>query len=81
MVGGESVGDDLIVLATFGFRHEAELAASALRGEGIPCLVRDGYFAGLDPIIMLSSGGVPLLVKAEDREHAVRVLGRLDAQE
>jgi hypothetical protein len=66
--------DDLIQIATFSYRHEAEFALSVLEAAGIDAMVRDGFFAGLRPHVLFASGGVPLFVRAEDAEEAKAVL-------
>jgi hypothetical protein len=66
--------DDLIEIRTFAFRHEAEFAASVLEAAGIESMVRDGYFAGIDPAVMFTYGGVPLFVRAREAEQALTVL-------
>ncbi len=69
--------DMLIELATFAFRHEAELAATVLEAAGIESVIRDGYFAGVDPALMFTYGGVPLFVRARQSEEARTVLASL----
>ena len=66
--------DTLVQIATFAYRHEADFAASVLDAAGIDSVVRDGYFAGVDPAVMFSLGGVPLLVRARESEEARNIL-------
>lgn len=66
--------DDLVEIAAFSYRHQAEFAVSVLAAAGIDAVVRDGYFAGLRPHVMFAGGGVPVFVRARDAEEAARVL-------
>ena len=66
--------DDLVQIASFGYRHEAEYAASVLEAAGIDAIVRDGFFAGMRPHVLFASGGVPLLVRASQADEARAVL-------
>jgi Putative prokaryotic signal transducing protein len=65
--------EDLVVVDTFTFRRQAEVAHSALRAFGIDCMLSaddlggEGVGADLDE-------GVRLLVRAEDLERARDVL-------
>lgn len=66
--------DDLVQIASFAYRHEAEYAVSVLEAAGIDAIVRDTFFAGMRPHILFTSGGVPLLVRASDAEEARAIL-------
>ena len=66
--------DDLVEIASFAFRHEAEFAVSVLEAAGIDAVVRDGFFAGLRPHVLFASGGVPVFVRAGEAEAAREVL-------
>lgn len=66
--------NDLVQLATFGYLHEAEFAASVLDAAGIESLVRDEFVAGVRPHLTFTDGGVRLFVRAMDAERAEEVL-------
>ena len=66
--------DELVVLRTFDAVHEAELAASALDTRGIDSEVRNGFFAGANPLLVAATGGVTLLVRASDVDAARQIL-------
>ena len=66
--------DDLVQIASFSYRHEAEFAVSVLEAAGIDAVVRDGFFAGLRPHVLFASGGVPVFVRGSDAEAAREVL-------
>jgi Putative prokaryotic signal transducing protein len=63
----------LITLHTFNYRHEADLAKSALEAEGIPAKVfsDDG---GRQEISLQFVRGAKLLVRTQDAERARRIL-------
>lgn len=66
--------EDLVELTSFGFVHEAELAASVLEAAGIECVLRDAFVGGVRPHLTFTSGGVILLVLESDVERAREVL-------
>ena len=70
--------DDLVQIASFAYRHEAEYAVSVLEAAGIDAIVRDGFFAGLRPHVLFASGGVPLFVRASDAVEAREILESTD---
>ena len=63
----------LITIRTFAYRHEAELAKSALEASGIAAVVfaDDG---GRQEANLQFAQGTKLMVKAEDAEQARAVL-------
>jgi hypothetical protein len=63
----------LITIRTFGYRHEAELAKSALEANGITAVVfaDDG---GRQEVNLQFAQGTKLMVKPEDEERARAVL-------
>jgi hypothetical protein len=65
---------ELVVVATFLNRIDAELAQGALEAADIKAIVSADDAGGLRPGLWL--GGVRLLVRAEDAEEAGAILGR-----
>jgi hypothetical protein len=63
---------ELVVLRTFLNAIEAGFAQSVLEAAGIEAYVRADDCGGVDPA--LDMGGVALIVKAADRDEALRVL-------
>jgi Putative prokaryotic signal transducing protein len=63
----------LITLQTFNYRHEADLAKSALEAKGIPAKVfsDDG---GRQEVSLQFVRGAKLMVRQEDAERAKRIL-------
>ena len=74
MIEAMSDPNDLVQVATYGYLHEAELAAGALEAAGIESMVRDEFVAGVRPHLTFTDGGVRLFVRASDRERAEEVL-------
>ncbi len=68
-----SRSDDLVVVATFGDRQEAELAKGALAAAGIDAVVRSDDSGGMRPA-MTFSNGAQLIVRAVDAEPARDIL-------
>ena len=65
--------DDLVVVATFADRPEAELAKGALEAAGIEAVVRSDDSGGLRPA-MTFSNGAHLIVRERDAEAAREIL-------
>ena len=65
--------DALVVIATFGDRAGAEVAASALDAAGIEAVVRSDDSGGLRPA-MTFSNGAELIVRETDAEAAREIL-------
>jgi hypothetical protein len=66
--------DELVVLETFRFVNEAELASSVLDAAGIDSMIRDAFLGGVYSSLTLAGGGVTLYVRADDVERARAVL-------
>jgi len=64
---------ELVVVGTFLNQIEAELAHGALEAGGIESVISADDAGGLRPHLTMS--GVRLLVRAEDAEHAGKILG------
>jgi len=63
----------LVVFRDFLNKAEAELAQGALQAHGVDSLVQADDAGGEEPGLWM--GGVKLLVRAQDRERARRILG------
>jgi hypothetical protein len=63
---------ELVVVRTFLNAIEAGFAQSVLEAAGIEAYVRADDCGGVDPA--LDIGGVALIVKAVDRDEALRIL-------
>ena len=63
---------ELVVVGTFLNQIEAEMAKGALEAADIESMVSADDAGGLRPHLWM--GGVRLLVRAEDAEHATKIL-------
>lgn len=76
----ERMADDVVVVATFSYRHEAEFALETLRTAGIRAMLladdAGGAYAGLS-----LSGPIRILVHGGDAGHARMLLGEADNSE
>jgi hypothetical protein len=63
---------ELVVVKTYLNRIEADLAKGTLDAAGIDALVRADDVGGMRPHFWMS--GIALLVRAEDRDRAAKVL-------
>jgi hypothetical protein len=66
--------NDFVLVRTCNDLQEASILRSVLEGSGIEALIADENFASLYPGVMITSGGVRLLVRATDLERAKDVL-------
>lgn len=69
--------EDRAPARTFYYRHEAELAKSALEARGIECSITSDD-AGGQGIGIQFTNGVVLWVKEGDLERAQKILGAID---
>jgi hypothetical protein len=67
------MGDDFVVVRTFSYRQEAELAQGALHAAGIESMVRSDDAGGLRPGLAFANG-VELIVRAGDAEAAREII-------
>jgi hypothetical protein len=67
------MADDFVVLKTFSYRQEADLALGALRAAGIESMVRSDDAGGLRPGLAFANG-VQLIVRAEDADAAREII-------
>ncbi|HYG66721.1 MAG TPA: DUF2007 domain-containing protein [Anaeromyxobacteraceae bacterium] len=65
---------DLVAVATFNLLAEAEVARSVLAADGIDAVLQDSGLAAVLPPLALTTGGVRILVAAEDEERARSLL-------
>ena len=66
--------NDLVLVRTCNDLQEALILRSVLEGSGIEALIADENFASLYPGVMITSGGVRLLVRPTDGARAKDVL-------
>ena len=64
---------DLVVVRTFLNSFDAELAKSALEAAQIESMIRADDAGGMRPHLWM--GGIELVVRLEDAERAIEVLG------
>ena len=62
----------LVIVGDFLNKMEAEIAQGALRAAGVDSMVQADDAGGTEPGLWM--GGVKLLVRAEDAEHASKIL-------
>jgi hypothetical protein len=67
--------DDLVVVHTYTYRHEAELGRSILEANSVQAIISADDFGGLQPMLGAGTGGVRLLVRRSDEHKATKVLG------
>ena len=65
---------ELIIVATFSNRSEADLAKAQLELDGIHSMISADDAGGALPYLSIGDGGVKLLVNEEDLERASEVL-------
>lgn len=71
--------DELITIKTFTYAHEASIAESLLRAEGIFCFLKDALTIQANPFYSNALGGVKLQVHPQDVDSATRILREGDA--
>ncbi len=64
----------LVTIATFPTITHLYVIKGQLEGAGIPCMVKDQYTVGVNPLYDIALGGIKLQVREEDVEEAKRVL-------
>jgi hypothetical protein len=67
-------GDHPVEIARFLNIHQADFAISVLEGSGIKAYLDQPFLGNMVPHYMIASGGIRLVVRAEDRERALEVL-------
>jgi len=79
--GKETMNSDkAIVVRTYVSEAAASIAASCLESEGIEAHIQKDDCGGAYPALQMS-GGVRLLVKAEDLEDAEKILDEMEAED
>lgn len=61
-------------IKNYSNRINAEIDKGLLKTYGIPCIVTSDDVGGMRPDLMMSSGGVWLLVDEKDIKEALRLL-------
>jgi len=67
-----------VILKTFMYRHEAEMAKGLLEDNSIEAIISADDMGGYRPHLSLSMGNVRLLVRSQDFERARDILKVLD---
>ena len=70
----EFLVDNRVEISRFLDVRQAEFAVSVLEGSGVEACIDQSFIGYIAPHYMLGSGGVRLLVRAEDKERAIEVL-------
>jgi hypothetical protein len=71
---GRMAQEDLVVVATFNDRPEAELARGALEAAGLDAMVSGDDAGALQPALGWTGSGIHLVVRAEDADAAREIL-------
>jgi hypothetical protein len=66
--------DDLVVVRTYGFRHEAEVGRSMLEANEVDAVISGDDAGGIQPG-MAAANGIKLLVRRSDGQKARQLLG------
>ena len=66
--------DDLVVVRTYGFRHEAEVGRSMLEANEVDAIISGDDAGGIQPG-MAAANGIKLLVRRSDGQKAIQLLG------
>jgi hypothetical protein len=69
-----SMPNEFAIVRTCNDLQEASILRSVLEGSGIEALIADENFASLYPGVMITTGGVRLLVRTAELERASDVL-------
>jgi hypothetical protein len=65
--------DELVVVATYRYRHEAEIGKGMLEANGIDAIVNADDLGSVHPVLGATSG-IRLLVRREDAHTATQLL-------
>jgi hypothetical protein len=65
--------DELVVVATYNYRHEAAVGRSMLEANGVDAVINADDFGGVRPVLGVVNG-VRLLVKRQDEREARQLL-------
>jgi hypothetical protein len=67
--------DELVVVRTYTYRHEAEVGRSMLEGNNVDAVISADDAGGIQPALGAATGA-RLLVKRRDEHKARQLLGR-----
>jgi hypothetical protein len=71
------MADEWVLLRRCTSMHEAVVLRSVLEGAGVDCVLPDEHSLGVHPGLTLMSGGVRMLVRADDLERAAEILAEV----
>ncbi len=66
--------DNPVEIECFLDVRQAEFAVSVLAGSGIKACIHQAFTGNIAPHLMLASGGIRLVVRAQNRERALEIL-------
>ena len=69
---------NLIVIRTFDNYFSANILLTRLRDSGLECYLKDEYTVTIDPLLSNAIGGIKLVVKEKDLQHAYSLLRSFD---
>jgi hypothetical protein len=67
-------GDEQVILKNFLHRYEAEVAQTVLDAHDIPSHIMAEDVGGMNPLLLVGSGGIRLYVRRDHAEKALRLL-------
>ncbi len=71
-------GKESVEIARFLDLRQAEFACSVLEGSGVEAWIDNPFTASIAPHHVFGTGGIRLVVAAEDRERALDVLQSIE---
>src|SRR5215471_10647085 len=74
MTRTEKHANPLVLVRTYAYRHEAELARSILEANSVQAIISADDFGGVHPMLG-AAWGVKLLVRQSDERKAKKLLG------
>lgn len=72
--------DDLMLVSTFLYRHQADHAKGLLEDQGIESMVSADDCGGIRPNLSFGTGGVRIFVNKEDYKKAKEILSVLEEE-
>ena len=66
--------DNMTLIKTYNYRHEAELSQNILKSNNIPAVISADDCGGMRPHLSATGGGVQLLVPSTAVEEALALL-------
>jgi hypothetical protein len=67
------------VVRNCNWLHEAQIVKSVLEADGLEVLIPDEHILGVQPLYANALGGVRVMVRFENLDHARRILDAMDA--